>query len=43
MDHDMQNNKSLVTAGIVIAELDLARNCFKNVFDRDKTVIPGRA
>jgi hypothetical protein len=45
MVDDMPNYKMLVTATTpdVIAGLDPAGNRFKNVFDEDRTVIPGRA
>ncbi len=45
MADDMANDKSLVTSITlnVIAGLDPASNRFKNVFDEDRTVIPGHA
>jgi hypothetical protein len=41
----MANYKALVTATTpdVIAGLDLEGNGFKNIYDGDRTVIPGRA
>ena len=46
MADDMANNGPVVTDAItldVIAGLDPASNRFKNVFDEDRTVIPGHA
>ena len=46
MADDMANNGPVVTDAItldVIAWLDPASNRFKNVFDEDRTVIPGHA
>jgi hypothetical protein len=46
MADDMANNGTVVTDAItldVIAGLDPASNSFKNVFDEDRTVIPGHA
>ena len=45
MAEDMANDNSLVTSITlnVIAGLDPASNPFKNVFDEDRTVIPGHA
>jgi hypothetical protein len=42
MADDMSNNGSVVT-GCHQTPLDLAGNRFKNVFDENRTVIPGRA
>ena len=46
MADDMTNYRRVVTGAItsdVIAGLDPASNRFKNVFDEDRTVIPGHA
>jgi len=45
MADDMTNHSSLVTLITlnVMAGLDPASNRFKNVFDEDRTVIPGHA